>query len=65
MKENVYLTAGDIDLLLKIIQDWTCDLDLSISENKTLFEEVEDLYNHLCYEKRRMIKIKASLHPEG
>lgn len=65
MQENVYLIERDIDLLLKIIQDWTYDLDLSISENKTLFEEVEDLYNHLCYEKRRMIKVKASLHPEG
>ena len=65
MKENVYLSAGDIDLLLKIIEDWTCDLDLSISENKTILEEVEDLYNHLCHEKMEMVKIKASLHPEG
>ena len=46
---DVKLYERDIDLMMKIIQDWSSDLDLVYPENKALFEQAEDLYEWLSF----------------
>lgn len=49
---DVRLSWDDVDLMMKIIEDWSAGLDLVYPENKVLFDKAEGLYDWLSMSRR-------------